>query len=119
MKNLNKSERAKYRLKVKLMWLIFLSIIWGIVFYLDYDFENRSINGLILLITSFLFTAIIFSDKYFVTTGFHPSEKEHEDAFKAYYALHPWEALYYKSTVFLFFGLIIISVFMIISGFFS
>jgi len=119
MKNLNKSERLKCRLQVKLMWLVFLIVIWGLIFYLDYDFESRAVNSLILLTSSFLLLmGLMVSDKYYVTTGFEPSEKEHEDTFKAYYAMHPWETLYLKFIVFLFSGLAMISAFMIISGFF-
>lgn len=119
MKNLNKSERTKYRFKVKLMWLTFLITLWAVIFYLDYGFGNRISNGVLLFISSFLVTAIITSDKYYVTTGYHPNEKEHEDTFKAYYVLHPWEALYSKLTSLLFIGIMIISVLMIISGFFQ
>lgn len=117
MKNLNRKKRIIHSYKIKLMWLIFLVIIWTLIFFLEYSLENRVINGLILLTTSFLLImGILVSDKYYITTGYHPTEKEHEETFKAYFGLHPWQAIYNKTLVFLFIALALLSLVIMISG---
>jgi len=117
MKNSHKKKRIIECYQTKAMWFAFLIIIWLLIFFLEYSFENRIINGLILLTTSFLLImGILVSDKYYITIGYHPSENEHEETFKAYFALHPWEAIYNKSLVFLFIGLALVSLVMMVTG---
>jgi len=119
MKNLQKEQRLKHIISMKFIWFILLVICWLITYYLKYEFTNRALNGLLLLISASCFTRILLSEKYFILTGNRPSDKFKDGTFETYYAMHPKEAVYNKFLSILFIILVVFSLTLMISGILS
>jgi len=95
-------ERKKERLIIKAMWLSILLVLWFCLIFLNYSFENHMWNGIILLISSFLFFGVFSSDKYYIETGYKESDEGYEETYKTFCLMHPWNTLYNKILGFLF-----------------
>ena len=119
---MNKKQRKYKVIKEKLIFFVILLSIFATIFFLEYDFENSLYNGVILLVVSFILAIFLGNDKFYIDFGIKDSEIEEsckKEEFKIFNTMHPFVAIYNRIISFIFFALLAISLFLIVSSFFG
>jgi len=119
-------QKKTRKRKVILKKIILLTSILLIAYwlnYIDYYFNNNLINGLLLFLSSFVFTYIAENDQFYIDTGIKLHELGESDSlnrqrFNLFNKQHKFIALYNMLVSIMFFTLAIISILMIIVYFF-
>lgn len=95
----------------KIITLLILSVIFSILYFVKYDFSNYLLNGLMLLVCSFLSMNVLMIKKFYIETG--KNNYEDPDFYELYTYKYPWIALYNKVLSFIFVIFVFISLYMI------
>ncbi len=114
---MNREERKSEIKLGKIFISIPVFIILIVIYAIDYDFNNRLWNGLILFGLSSLVLALLTSEKYFIETGGVVKEDVHTEQYKIFNQMHPMNALRNKIIGFCYVITTIVSIGMVISSF--
>ncbi len=107
---------------VFLLWILFGIFIGKYI--VKYDLNNYLINGVLLIIFSFLFYEIFQNEKFYIDTGIdigqpHDKNSKEYEKFKIFNKMHILVALYNMILSLIFVFLIIVSIIMMLIHFFN
>lgn len=103
-------------LRNRIVSIVIVIMIVSISIYIDYNFENGFINGIMLFMISVFALTFSLNQSFYIETGLRLADKESEQKAYIYAEMHYWTTTYNLIIYLLFYLFLFISLIFIIFG---